>query len=48
MKSEAKIDPKRIEHKQSFEWQGVIMSNGKTAGETYKGKTPKKPTTKKK
>lgn len=43
-----KLDPKRVAHKQSFEWQGVIMPNGKTAGEMYKGKTAKKPTTKKK
>lgn len=54
MAGKTKVDPKRIAHKQSFEWQGVIMPNGKTAGEMYgsqSGKTtgaksPKKSTKK--
>ena len=42
------ISEERVAHKQSFEWRGVIMPNGKTAGENADKAKNKKPPQKKK
>lgn len=42
------ISEERVAHKQSFEWRGVIMPNGKTAGENADKAKGKKPPQKKK
>lgn len=47
--NKSKIDPERIKHKQSMEWGGVILANGKSARENYEAnKNKKKPAPKKK